>query len=152
VLDLVDLRGPEIVDERRAASLLGLRIQFMRLPDHLMAIPSRARISSFIGAKDGTAYVNVQQDPAEMRFAIAREIGRWTMHREHLDAPGYDGVSVRSGHPKSAEQREAEIFASHLLAPEYRIRHWRSEGSRGSASLGRILGVPATVIQDRIAA
>lgn len=152
VLDLVDIDDHRIVDERRAAGMLGLTIRFGRMPDDLMAIPSHARISSFVQPRTATAHIIVQQEPAAMRFAIARELGRWVLHRGRLDVPGYDKVSVRSGFEMSPEQMEAEVFASHLLAPEHRMRRWRRRGVVGPARLGRILGVPPTIVQRRIAA
>ena len=150
VLDLIDDGLQAIVDVRAALPGIGANLRFVTLPQKMLDDPRLATISSFITLRDRTIHVSVAQTPEEMRYAIAREIGRFVLHAERMAKPGYDAASKRLGVPRDSDQEEAEVFARHLLATQSKIDGYRHGEGRTSAVIARMLAIPACIAHARL--
>lgn len=152
MFQLVDDGTYGLVNVQTALETVGLRSRFVGFKPEVAGKSDHLRISSFLTTGDRTIHVVADQPAPEQRLAIARELGRWVLHRERLDDPRYRAVSMRIGWDADADQREAEIFACELLAPEAHIRRWRRSIPITYASLGQIFGLPAQTMRTRLAA
>lgn len=133
-----------MVETIRVAAAVGLKVQFCTLPE----TPEDRDISSFL--HKGCIYVVTDQHPIDQRFAIAREIGRHVLHGDRIGTKDYDAVSSRHRDHRDPDWMEAEVFATHLLAPDAAIRKWtRAPLRAGIHSLSRILAVPADMLRSR---
>jgi Zn-dependent peptidase ImmA (M78 family) len=134
-----------MIETIRIAAAVGLKVVFCAM----QATAEDRDVSSFLHR--GCIYVVDDQHPVDQRFAIAREIGRHVLHADRIGTKGYDAVSSRHRDHRDADTMEAEVFATHLLAPDAAIRKWTRRPLRdGIASLSVILAVPADMLVARL--
>lgn len=134
-----------MIETIRIAAAVGLKVVFCAL----QATAEDRDVSSFLHR--GCIYVVDDQHPVDQRFAVAREIGRHVLHADRIGTKGYDAVSSRHRDHRDADTMEAEVFATHLLAPDAAIRKWTRRPLRdGIASLSVILAVPADMLVARL--
>lgn len=109
------------INVEKLASTLGLRVQYDTFEDN---------VSGFLLAKEGTGtiFINKSHHPNRQRFTVAHEIGHFKLHFESNERLFYDtkiSLYNRAKSPNNAtdatlphEEREANIFASHILMPD----------------------------------
>lgn len=68
----------------------------------------------------GGIIVTTERSPKIQRFTAAHELGHWRLHRGDLEWDTPDAVLSSRGAPE--REREAQLFASHLLMPRQLVR------------------------------
>jgi len=68
----------------------------------------------------GGIIITTQRSPKIQRFTAAHELGHWRLHRGDLEWDTPDAILSSLGAPE--REREAQLFASHLLMPRQLVR------------------------------
>lgn len=104
-----DFAGP--VDVFDVVRRLGLWLIFRPLQN---ALGATLRVGS------GGIIITTQREPKIQRFTAAHELAHWRLHRGDLEWDTPDAVLSPGG--INEREREAQLFASHLLMPRRLVR------------------------------
>ena len=102
--------------------------------------------------RDMEVMVNRDMPPQQQSFAIAHELFRGTVHREHYlkDMWEYSDGLLRFGPGlEDMIDRTAKTFAMHLLVPGRLLKPVKSPGV-GAAQLAQIFLVSRTLMEERL--
>jgi Zn-dependent peptidase ImmA (M78 family) len=128
------------------AQNLGLYISERSFPK-----PKYNGVSGYIHLEDQTIVVNIEESANRKKFTIAHEIGHWVLHKSLLVQDPKMGILNRKPlgrrDPKPVE-REANVFAAHLLIPDGMLDEFRGEDPYWIA---RIFGVSVEFVNFRLA-
>ena len=103
------------VDVARAASALGLRVQYEPMADEMSGYLECRRGEWVVG-------VNAHHSGVRQRFTIAHEIAHFVLHRAQQQE-FRDLIFTRRSMVRDHMEREADSFAAQLLMPEADLVH-----------------------------
>lgn len=107
-------------------------------------------ISGIIQIDEKRIVINSEDTTNEQAFTIAHELGHWLLHKEELLRNPDIGVFRRKpigSQSQDPKEREANIFAAHLLVPEKPLKKYKF---LPVYKLIDVFGVPEDVIGFRI--
>jgi Zn-dependent peptidase ImmA (M78 family) len=94
-----------------------------------------------------TIQVNRKHHPRRRRYTIAHELGHYCLHR-HQESLFEDIIFFRGLEPTKTE-RQANIFASEILMPEYEFAQAIENGITNIEQLAERFGVSSMAIRVR---
>lgn len=110
----------------------------------------RDTLSGFCNFDKARLFVNKDDDVIRQFFTIAHELGHWVLHKPNFEkSPGDYPVLPRYHDPDRADplEKEANIFAMHLLVPERLLRQVRNASA---ADLAEAFGVSENMMAFRL--
>lgn len=137
--------GQPPISPREIAEAYGLRINDVRFDS------SHAQVAGFIDFTERAIYVNADDPYNRKTFTIAHELGHYVLHREHFrEHPDQYNVLLRRpmSTANSALEKEANIFAGHLLVPRKFLDKYYQLAS--TSELASLFAVSADVVRIRI--
>ena len=117
--------GVAPVGIEQLAIVMGLAVRYETFED---------AVSGFLLAKDssGTVFINKSHHPNRQRFTIAHEIGHYKLHFQSKERLFYDTkfslyhrakpTDNTTATTTPVEEKEANIFASHILMPDSMLK------------------------------
>jgi len=107
-------------------------------------------ISGFLQFDPPQIVVNLDQPPNRKTFTIAHELGHYVLHQDYARSQNYR-VMPRNNYydgQKPDEEKEADVFAAHLLVPMRALQRYQDIAS--TSELARLFAVSEDVIMNRL--
>jgi Zn-dependent peptidase ImmA (M78 family) len=133
------------VNPVRIARDLGINVVFADFAEH-----SR-EVSGFYDFDENAIFVNSDEFPQRQTFTIAHELGHKRLHEEWVRSSDYRVLlrdSGPTGPTDDEKEREANVFAAHLLVPRFLLDRYRNVAT--VQELAQLFLVSAPVIKNRM--
>lgn len=87
---------------------------------------TRNLVSGLYDYETNKIYINKDQAANRMTFTIAHELAHAVMHRDYAKSNNYKAMPRSNVHVnKPAVEKEADVFAAHLLVPPKTLRRYK---------------------------
>ena len=109
-------------------------------------------VSGYGEFEESRLYVNKDDGIMRQLYAIAHELGHWVLHRRIIekDSDCYDALPSFYGPDRSEPlEREADIFAAHLMIPGHMLRYGLA-GKVPAVRLAGVFGVTVSLMEFRL--
>ncbi len=132
------------IDPIRIANDMGINVRFARFSDKF-----NNNVSGFFDADENTIFVNSEEFPLRQTFTVGHELGHNVLHRDWARSKNYR-VLLRDDteQQKDSIEREANVFAAHLLVPRSLLIRYHKIAS--IKELSDLFMVSAPVIKNRL--
>jgi len=107
-------------------------------------------ISGFLQFDPPQIVINLDQQPNRKTFTIAHELGHYVLHQDYARSQNYQVMPRNNyyGEQKPDEEKEADVFAAHLLVPMRALQRYQDVAS--TSELARLFAVSEDVIMNRL--
>ena len=132
------------IDPVRIANDMGIKVRFAKFSQEY------SEVSGFFDADENTIFVNSDEFPRRQTFTVGHELGHNVLHLDWARSKNYR-VLLRDDteQQKDAIEREANVFAAHLLAPRSLLLKYHKIAT--IQELSDLFMVSAPVIKNRLA-
>lgn len=144
--DLLESQGiaEPPVNPAEIARSLGIDVFFVTFKDKEIA----SHVSGFYDADDDAIYVNEEEYPLRQTFTIAHELAHRMLHRDWASSNNYKMLMRSEASENDAREKEANMFAAHLLVPRHMLdRYYQLASPEG---LSTLFAVSVPVIKNRL--
>ena len=111
-------------------------------------------VSGYFDSKKNMIVINKEEYFPRKMFAIAHEIGHYVLHNEWLLSQKHEILYRKQlGHGKDNNEKEANKFAAHLMAPKFMLDEYYEKIYKGYAStslIAEIFAVSALMMKIRL--
>ena len=136
------------IDAKNLAEIHGLTVTFSQFPESY-----KSKVNGILDFVNARIFVNADIPTEYQNFAIAHELGHWLMHKEkQKEYNDYsimlmfsEGVQEYPNAEMSVMEKEANLFATNLLAPLQMIMNYKAMGVPNK-SISKALLVPEEII------